>query len=238
MKLINKVVSKLLNKFYSYQNSFSRVYTQTIVKKNVEKIIDDKALYFNTYNEYINWNLNYAKQFPNKLILEFGVSKNITGKIISDFFSNDTVYGFDSFDGSKKVSKKSFWNYTGYQKIFSNQKIPNVNKNYKIIEGYVEDTLDNFLNSIDIDNFDTFFIHLDLDIYEPTKLVLSEILKKKKKTIVMFDELFNYPGFENHEYRAFFEEVIKKDYNYRYLSFTNKGNPEYGMFIKTFIEIN
>jgi len=68
----------------------------------------------------------------------------------------------------------------GYQKIFSNQKIPYVNKNYKIIEGYVEDTLDNFLNSIDIDNFDTFFIHLDLDIYEPTKLVLSEILKKKE----------------------------------------------------------
>ena len=31
---------------------------------------------------------------------------------------------------------------------------------------------------------------------------------------------------------------IKKDYNYRYLSFTNKGDPEYGMFIKTFIEIN
>ena len=238
MKLINKVVSKLLNKFYSYQNSFSRVYTQTIVKKNVEKIIDDKALYFNTYNEYINWNLNYEKQFPNKLILEFGVQTGSTGKIISDFFPNDTVYGFDSFEGFKIVSKTSFWNYMGYQKIFSNQKIPYVNKNYKIIEGYVEDTLDNFLNSIDIDNFDTFFIHLDLDIYEPTKLVLSEILKKKKKTIVMFDELFNYPGFENHEYRALFEEVIKKDYNYRYLSFTNKGDPEYGMFIKTFIEIN
>ena len=86
MKLINWIIDKLLNKFYLYQSSFSRVYTQTIVKKSVEKIIDDKALYFNTYNEYINWNLNYAKQFPNKLILEFGVEAGVTGKIISDFF--------------------------------------------------------------------------------------------------------------------------------------------------------
>ena len=201
-------------------------------------MIDDRALYFDKYNEYINWNLNYVKNFPNKLILEFGVEKGLTGKIISDFFPNETIYGFDSFQGFKNVSKKSFWSYAGYQKSLANQQIPKVNKNYKIIEGYVEDTLYDFLNSIDIDNFDTFFIHLDLDIYEPTKLVLSEILKKNKKTIVMFDELFNYPGFENHEYRAFFEEVIKKNYNYRYFSFTNKGDYNYGMFIKTFLEIN
>lgn len=236
--LFNKFLNTIINRYYCHNNSFSNIYTRTITKKSVEKIIDDKALYFDNYNEYINWNLNYLKNFPNKLFLEFGVEKGLTGKIISDFFPNETIYGFDSFQGFKKVSKKSFWSYAGYQKSFANQQIPNVNKNYKIIEGYVEDTLYDFLNSIDIDNFDTFFIHLDLDIYEPTKLVLSEILKKNKKTIVMFDELFNYPGFENHEYRAFFEEVIKKNYNYRYLSFTNKGDYNYGMLIKTFIEIN
>ena len=209
-----------------------------VSEKTIKKLIDDEALYFNVYSEYINWNLNYAKQFDNKIILEFGVAKGQSGKVISDFFSDETVYGFDSFMGFKEISKKSFWSYQGYQKNFLNQKIPNINKNYKMINGYVEDTLTNFMKDIKIDNFDTFFIHLDLDIYEPTKYVLSEILKKKKKTIIMFDELLNYPGFENHEYRALFEEVIKKDYNYRYLSFTDRGNSDYGSLIKTFMEIN
>lgn len=236
--LLNKFLNKIISRYYNHNNSFSNIYTRTITKNSVKKMIDDKALYFDKYSEYIDWNLNYAKKFTNKLILEFGVEKGLTAKIISDFFPNETIYGFDSFQGFKKVSKKSFWNYAGYQKSFANQKIPNINKNYKIIEGYVEDTLHDFLIQFDLDKFDTFFIHLDLDIYEPTKVVLSEILKKNKKTIIMFDEMFNYPGFENHEYRAFFEEVIKKDYNYRYLSFTNKGDDNYGMFIKTFIEIN
>jgi len=236
--ILNKLINQLLKRYYYHKNSSSNIYTRTITKKTIKRLIDDEALYFNEYSKYINWNLNYAKQFDNKIILEFGVAKGQSGKVISDFFSSETVYGFDSFMGFKKIDKKSFWSYQGYQKNFQDQKIPAINENYKIINGYVEDTLQNFMKEVKIDNFDTFFIHLDLDIYEPTKYVLSEILKKKKKTIIMFDELLNYPGFENHEYRALFEEVIKKNYKYRFLSFTDRGNSNYGSLIKTFIEIN
>ena len=65
-----------------------------------QKIIDDKALYFNDYNEYINWNLNYAKQFPNKLILDFGVEKGIVGKIISDFLFEKSLKPIDRAAGA------------------------------------------------------------------------------------------------------------------------------------------
>ena len=236
--LFINLINKLIKRYYLHNNSFSNVYIRKIMDKNIQKMIDDEAYYFDDVIKYFNWNLNYAKNFPNKLILEFGVEQGSSGKVISDFFPEEIIYGFDSFNGFKEVKEDSFWNYAGFQKAFSNQKIPDINKNYKIIKGYVEDTLEKFLNTIDMSKIDTIFVHLDLDIYEPTKFVLSQLLKKNKKIIVMFDELYNYPGFENHEYRALFEEVIKKKHNYKYISFTDKGDSNYGMFIKTLIEVN
>jgi hypothetical protein len=52
--------------------------------------------------------------------------------------------------------------------------------NYEIIEGFVENTLENFVKKINVNDYDALFIHTDLDIYEPTKKVLETFLKYKK----------------------------------------------------------
>jgi len=76
-----------------------------------------------------------------------------------------------------------------------------------------------------------------LDIYEPTKKVLQTFLKYKKKTHIMFDHLLNYEEFEQHEWKAFFEEVICKNIDYKIIAFTDKSNDDWGDFTKVFIEI-
>ena len=110
-------------------------------------------------------------------------------------------------------------------------------QNYEITEGFVENTLDDFVNKININDYDSFFIHLDLDIYEPTKKVLSTFLKYKKKTFVMFDQLLNYEEFEQHEWKAFYEEVIKKNIKYKIIAFSDQNNSDWGNLTKVFIEI-
>ena len=51
----------------------------------------------------------------------------------------------------------------------------------------------------------------------------------------MFDELLNYEEFEQHEWRAFYEEVICKDIDYKIIAFTDKGIDKWGSFTKVFV---
>ncbi len=53
----------------------------------------------------------------------------------------------------------------------------------------------------------------------------------------MFDQLLNYEEFEQHEWKAFYEEVIRKNINYKVIAFTDKSNDDWGNFTKVFIEI-
>jgi hypothetical protein len=41
-------------------------------------------------------------------------------------------------------------------------------------------------------------------------------------TIILFDEYFNYPNWEVHEYKAFQEFVTKYGVKYRYLAFARQ----------------
>src|SRR3990167_2338597 len=50
------------------------------------------------------------------------------------------------------------------------------------------------------------FIHIDCDLYEATKTVF-DILGNNlvPGSVIVFDEYYNYPGYERHEYKAFQE---------------------------------
>ena len=54
----------------------------------------------------------------------------------------------------------------------------------------------------------------------------------------MFDELLNYEEFEQHEWRAFYEEVICKDIDYKIIAFTDKGIDKWGSFTKVFVKFS
>jgi hypothetical protein len=41
-------------------------------------------------------------------------------------------------------------------------------------------------------------------------------------TVIVFDEYFNYPGWENHEFKAFQEFVEQTNLKYEYLAYNRR----------------
>jgi Macrocin-O-methyltransferase (TylF) len=67
------------------------------------------------------------------------------------------------------------------------------------------------------------FIHVDCDLYSSTKIILTQLAERLAPgTVIVFDEYFNYPNWEQHEYRAFQEFVGDHGARYRYLGFARQ----------------
>ena len=65
-------------------------------------------------------------------------------------------------------------------------------------------------------------MHIDLDTYDSTKFVLSKIKKNlSKNAIILFDELYNFSGWDVGEYKALQEIFDENDY--KFLAFSKDG---------------
>ena len=149
-----------------------------------------------------------------KFYLEFGVYKG--GSI--NFFSKyvNTIYGFDSFEGLRE-------DWIGNGKLKGkynlNKNLPILNKNVTPVIGWVQDTLGPFL---DKHKPEINFVHLDMDTYESTKFVLKKIKSYlTKNCCIAFDELYNYEGWKEGEYKALKETF--NDNEYKYVCFCRDG---------------
>ena len=140
----------------------------------------------------------------NHYYLEFGVFNGLSINYLSQFLKTN-IYGFDSFEGLKEDWKGSILE-AGYFDLKG--KKPSVNKNVKLIKGFVQDTLSNFLS--EIKNSKINFVHIDLDTYESSKFVLQSLKPYLNNgAIILFDELYNYSGWDEGEYNAL-QEVFKE----------------------------
>tara|TARA_E500000178_G_scaffold340715_1_gene383783 strand:+ start:317 stop:1036 length:720 start_codon:yes stop_codon:yes gene_type:complete len=150
------------------------------------------------------------------LFMELGVFKGKSINLLSSFLKNKNIYGFDSFEGLKED-----WPGTMAQASTFDLKgnIPKVNKNVRIIKGWIQDTLCNFLTE---KNQKVIFVHIDIDTYETTKFILKNIKPfLKSGSIIIFDEMYNYPGWENNEYKALTEE-FDEDF-FEFIAFSDFG---------------
>jgi len=151
---------------------------------------------------------------PNTLWLEFGVASGNSINYISKF-TDDKVYGFDSFEGLPEKWRD------GYEKgaFGQNGILPEVNSNVELIKGWFNETLSEFIQKTHCDK-KVSFIHMDADLYSSTKYIL-DVLKEfmDNDCIIVFDELLNYPGFdgENGELRAFYEFVTENEVVYEWI---------------------
>lgn len=149
---------------------------------------------------------------PNTLWLEFGVASGNTINYISKF-TDDTVYGFDSFEGLPEKWRD------GYDKgAFSRSgNLPAVNQNVKLIKGWFNETLIPFIKT---HNKKVTFIHMDADLYSSTKYIF-DVLKNyiDDGCIIVFDELVNYSGFDGDtgELKAFYEFITENNVNYSWI---------------------
>ncbi len=148
------------------------------------------------------------------LFLEFGVA---TGTSIN-FFAGELktkIYGFDSFEGLPDDWKG--WNAkAGMFSMHGN--LPKVAGNVELVKGMIEDTLPPFLEKHK--NKKIAFIHVDTDLYEPAKIILS-LCKPRlgKGSLILFDELHSYTSWQLHEYKALQEELNPAAY--RFIAFSD-----------------
>jgi hypothetical protein len=130
--------------------------------RNIERQLQRRAL--NDTAEFVEKNMIKTKSYPDNLSLlgaainlakkdglfiEFGVYSGKTINFISSKIDN-TIYGFDSFEGLPEDWRD------GYEKgHFKMEKLPEVRENVKLIKGWFDETLPQFIqfNKTYIQNF-------------------------------------------------------------------------------------
>jgi hypothetical protein len=144
--------------------------------------------------------------------LEFGVYKGGTiGFIADQVGSSQLVHGFDSFRGLQEP-----WSGDGFSFDLRGS-LPKVPGNVILHPGFFADTLPGWLEQ---NPGPVAFIHIDSDLYEPARCVFEHLQGCiVPGTIIVFDEYFNYPNWQAHEFRAFAELVQRCQIRYEYLAY-------------------
>lgn len=155
------------------------------------------------------------------LWLEFGVSTGASLRVIAEQ-TRARIYGFDSFAGLPEDWVRGKGRPTLRRGSFHGRPEA-VPPHVTLIPGLFVDTLPRFVeNNTEV----VAFMHVDCDIYISTKTVLSSLGHKLVPgTVIVFDELFNYPHFADHEMRALLEAAAERDLKYEYLGYVNKSFP-------------
>lgn len=131
------------------------------------------------------------------MVLEFGVASGSTIRDIAQYC--DKAYGFDSFEGLPEDWRPGIG--IGSFKC----DIPEVPANVELVVGLIQDTIDGFLAS---HSDPVSFIHIDVDIYSAAACILQKLRDRiRSGTVIAFDEFFKYDGYEDHEFKAFFEFI-------------------------------
>lgn len=153
-----------------------------------------------------------ALPLPDGLALEFGVYTGTTLKIIATALPGRLVAGFDSFEGLPEDWRTGFPAGT-----FDLDGLPDVD-GADLVVGWFEDTLPPFLAE---HPGPVAFLHLDSDLYSSTRTVLDHVGPRLVPgSVIVFDEYFNYPGWERHEHRAWLEYVARTGTKFSYLGYT------------------
>jgi len=152
------------------------------------------------------------------LILEFGVYKGYSIRRIACAVEavapNRIVYGFDSFEGIPED-----WNNMKAGTFAT--EIPYVPANVRLITGWFDQVLEDFLKTT---KEPIAFLHVDCDLYSSTDYIFRMLEDRfVSGTIIAFDELAYYDGYEEGEYKAFIELIkrTKKVFNFLGRSNTN-----------------
>ena len=195
----------------------------TLIKDNTTKenfehfkeIFKTSVLYRDLWEirEYAILNSIDDDKLDDGYYLEFGVWKGESANFFSKYVNK--LYVFDSFEG---LREDWLGNQVGKGYFNLNKKIPKLNSNVEPIVGFVQDTLEGFLKK---NNPKINFVHFDMDTYPPTKYTLERLKPfLSKDAILIFDELYNYPGWKGGEYKALQEVFSEDEYIFKAFNIT------------------
>lgn len=165
--------------------------------------------HFGAPHETLRYALGLAPE--GGMALEFGVYTGATLKIIAKARESE-VYGFDSFEGLPEDWRNGFPAGT-----FTMDGLPDV-PGAELVPGWFDETLPKFLEQ---HTGPVTFLHVDCDLYSSTKTVLDLVGPRLVEgSVIVFDEYFNYPQWQEHEYKAWMEHVEAHGVEFEYLGYT------------------
>lgn len=156
------------------------------------------------FTDLVYKHLDYALEHVklDGLFMEFGVYEGRTLTHLARSNPDKTFYGFDVFTTGLPetwfcVSKGGF-------------ALPAVpvfeEKNIELVVGLYEDSLPSFEKKT------VAFMHIDCDLYSSTKTVFTHFADHiVSGTVIVFDEYYNYAGYQDHEYKAFAELLSERN---------------------------
>ncbi|MBS0286610.1 MAG: class I SAM-dependent methyltransferase [Proteobacteria bacterium] len=152
--------------------------------------------------------------------IELGVGTGRTINFLAALNPTKKVYGFDSFEGlptdwdkGDKIFKAGMF---GLKR--KDAKIPLV-KNVIVYKGLFKEILPKFKNQV-LKNNAIALLHIDSDTYQSAKDSLNLLADNiQPGTVIVFDEFYNYPRFEEHEWKAFQEFIQERKLNVQYIAY-------------------
>jgi hypothetical protein len=160
------------------------------------------------------------------MALEFGVYEGRTLGVIAASRRNQEVFGFDSFQGLPED-----WRSGLPAGTFATDNLPDI-PGAELVVGMFADTLPDFLAD---HPGPVSFLHMDADLYSSAVTVFKHVGPRLRPgSVIVFDEYFNYPGWQRHEHRAWQEFVAAAALEFEYVAYT--GNNEQVAVVITKVE--
>ena len=224
--MIKNYLLKILKKLIIFFNSRLKIkvqppspadlYLEAVAKNSYEtfKVYFKDSYVFSDDNSIRSFAINEAvKKFDKEsLFLEFGVFKGDSINLFAEKLKkiDAEIFGFDSFKGLKDEWMTEEFNPPGTFDLKG--KKPRVERNVKLIDGWVEETAKNFLSR---NSKKIAFIHFDMDTYKSTSFVLKLVKNNfQAGTIILFDQFYGFPNWEKYEYKAFKEEIEENKFKF------------------------
>lgn len=179
------------------------------------------------------------------LWMEFGVFQGKSIGTIANCNPDQTIYGFDSFEGLPEdwtpTNPKGTFSLGGNvpDRIFRGENVIHgqvwepVPENVVFIKGWFEDTLPGF---VDEHQENVAFIHIDSDLYSSCKTILG-VFKDRivPGTVMCFDDWCGYPHNtdRDHEVKAFAEFLLETELKAKPISYqTHEHYSQVGFLIQ------
>ncbi len=150
------------------------------------------------------------------MILEFGVGEGTSLGWLQEELPERRVVGFDSFEGLPED-----WR-SGFPQGFFGHVNPEDFDGRELCIGWFEDTIPAFFAA----NDDPIaLLHVDCDLYSSTVTVLEACMPRMVDGgVIVFDEFFNYPAWEQHEAKAWREYLTAHpEFQVEYVAYVPSG---------------
>lgn len=148
---------------------------------------------------------------------EFGVFAGGTARFIAKLIGKNQLHGFDSFEG---LPEPWLGFDLGTGAFNRGGRLPKVPSNVTLHKGWFNQTIPPWKAA---NSGQLAFLHIDCDIYSSTKCILDNLGDRiVPGTVIVFDDYFNFPGWEIHEHKAFYEFLESHRATYEPLAYARQ----------------